>query len=81
MTTRIEPRVRPRTTDGGDHDRFAHYILADDPQAAITEAMVTGKPLRALCGKVWVPSRDATRYPVCPECAELKKAILSHGND
>lgn len=69
-------RVEQRTSEG-DHDRFAHYVLADDPGAAITEAIITGTPIQAICGKVWVPSRDAKKYPVCPECKELKDAILS----
>ncbi|HSI94187.1 MAG TPA: DUF3039 domain-containing protein [Jiangellaceae bacterium] len=25
----------------------------------------------ALCGKVWVPSRDPEKYPVCPRCKEI----------
>ena len=25
----------------------------------------------ALCGKVWVPSRDPKRFPLCPECKRL----------
>jgi hypothetical protein len=33
--------------------------------------MVTGTPVVALCGKVWVPSRDPKRFPVCPECQRL----------
>lgn len=66
-------------TDVGDHDRFAHYILAEDPGAVITQAIIEGTPLQALCGKVWVPSRDASKFPVCPECAELKEQILAGG--
>ena len=34
-------------------------------------SMVEGTPLQALCGKVWVPSRDPNKYPVCPECKEI----------
>jgi hypothetical protein len=62
--------------DPGDHDRFAHYVIGRNPQAKITDAMVNGKPLRALCGKRWVPSRDASRYPVCPECKAIKDRLL-----
>jgi len=67
------------TTDQGDHDRFAHYIADAEPgraAAMVTEAIIEGTPLQALCGKVWIPSRDAKRYPVCPTCKELKDAIL-----
>lgn len=76
MTTQTDRQSVPVTSDG-DHDRFAHYILAADPGAAITEAVVTGKPIQALCGKVWVPSRDPSRYPICPQCREIKAEILA----
>jgi hypothetical protein len=56
--------------DEGDHDRFAHYVIGGTE--AIVQSMVTGEPVTALCGKVWVPSRDPERYPVCPECQEVK---------
>ena len=58
------PDLRP---DHGDHERFAHYADRDK----ITEATVLGTPVVALCGKVWVPSRDPKKYPVCPECQRL----------
>jgi len=57
-------------TDGGDHDRFAHYCRKAD----VTRALVTGEAIVALCGKKWVPSRDPKRFPVCPTCAERKAA-------
>ena len=59
--------IEPVPTDDGDHERFAHYAHKDK----ITEAMVTGTPVIALCGKVWVPSRDPKKYPVCPDCQRL----------
>jgi Protein of unknown function (DUF3039) len=37
--------------------------------------MVTGTPVVALCGKVWVPSRDPKRYPVCPTCKEIYEML------
>lgn len=40
------------------------------PKDKLTEALVMGTPVQALCGKVWVPSRDPERYPVCPECKD-----------
>lgn len=65
--TSTDTRVDPVVTDDGDHDRFSHYADRDK----ITEAMVTGSPVVALCGKVWVPTRDPKKYPVCPECKRL----------
>jgi hypothetical protein len=37
----------------------------------IVESAVTGKAVRALCGKKWIPSRDPEKYPVCPVCKEI----------
>jgi hypothetical protein len=57
--------------DQGDHERFSHYAKKDK----IMEAMVTGTPIVALCGKVWVPTRDPSRFPVCPTCKEIYASI------
>jgi hypothetical protein len=65
--TRVDQRPDVVPTDDGDHERFSHYADRD----RITEAMVTGAPVVALCGKVWVPSRDPKKYPVCPDCKRL----------
>jgi hypothetical protein len=66
--TRVHEDVRPKTSHGdGDHDRFAHYVA----KGSIVDSMVTGTPVQALCGKVWVPSRDPKKYPVCPICKEI----------
>ena len=64
----VEEQTRPSNVDEGDHDRMAHIVL---PASAVTEAIVTGKPCTALCGKTWVPSRDPKNYPLCPTCKEI----------
>jgi hypothetical protein len=68
--TLVEERTELRLEEG-DHERFSHYADKDK----IMEAMVNGTPVRALCGKVWVPSRDPKRFPVCPECKEIYESI------
>lgn len=80
-TTLIEERTTLDTSQG-DHDRFKHYVWHPEKgraAAMVTEAMVTGVPIRALCGKLWVPSRDPSRYPVCTECEDIKKAVQGDG--
>jgi Protein of unknown function (DUF3039) len=58
----------PRTSnDDGDHERFAHYVKKEK----ILESALSGDPVVALCGKVWVPGRDPGRFPVCPMCKEV----------
>ena len=64
--TPTETVVEP-TVDDGDHARFAHFARKAD----IVKSAVTGKPIVALCGKVWVPVRNPDRYPVCPTCREI----------
>ena len=72
--TRVHEDVRPDLSHGdGDHERFAHYV----PKDKLTEAMVMGTPVVALCGKVCVPSRDPQRFAVCPECQEIWESLNS----
>jgi Protein of unknown function (DUF3039) len=63
--TKVDERTVP--TEEGDHERFSHYV----PKDKLMDAMVNGTPVIALCGKVWVPSRDPERFPVCPECKDI----------
>jgi len=66
-----EKTTVPLTTDGGDHEKFAHYVAKNK----IVESALGGTPLVALCGKVWVPSRDPSKFPVCPECQEIYNSL------
>jgi len=61
----------------GDGDRFAHFVRKDRADSS----MVTGQPVVALCGKVWIPSRDASRYPVCPRCKALRDGMGRNGRN
>jgi Protein of unknown function (DUF3039) len=72
-TTAVEERTDYRY-DEGDRERFSHYA----PKDKIMEAMIEGTPVTALCGKVWVPSRDPKRFPVCPTCKEIFESDLMH---
>ncbi len=59
------------SSDDGDHERFAHYV----EKTKIVESAVTGTPIKALCGKVWIPNRDPSRFPICPECQEIHASL------
>ena len=70
----------------GDHERMAHIVLEGfTPEEgdgefvpagpSVVEGIVNGTAVRALCGKVWVPSRDPKRYPVCPTCKEIAEGL------
>jgi Protein of unknown function (DUF3039) len=70
--TSEQTEVRPDLSHGdGDHERFAHYVRKDQ----IVDSAVSGTPVVALCGKVWVPSRDPKRFPVCPECKKIYESL------
>ena len=60
-------RVPQTAHEDGDHERFAHYVKKEK----ILESALSGDPVIALCGKVWVPGRDPQRFPVCPACKEV----------
>ena len=65
-TLDVEEQFEEKIEDG-DHDRFSHYV----PKDKIVESAVTGKPVRALCGKKWVPNRDPEKFPLCPVCKKI----------
>ncbi|GIG28347.1 DUF3039 domain-containing protein [Cellulomonas marina] len=64
---------RPETQDvePGDHERFAHYVRKEK----VMESALSGKPVVALCGKVWIPGRDPQKFPVCPVCKEIYEGL------
>lgn len=68
----------PRTAyEDGDHERFAHYVRKEK----VLESALSGDPVIALCGKVWVPGRDPQRFPVCPACKEIFENLPPAGGD
>lgn len=66
---------RPVSGDEGDHERFAHYV----EKSKIVESAVTGAPVKALCGKVWIPNRDPSNFPICPDCQEIHAKLPPGG--
>lgn len=63
--------------ESGDHERFAHYVRKEK----IVESAVTGKPVIALCGKKWIPSRDPNKFPICPTCKEIHAGLRKGPED
>ncbi len=58
-------------SDVEERERLSHIVV---PASAVTEAIVTGKPCTALCGKTWVPTRDPKKYPLCGTCKEIAES-------
>ncbi|MGO2659631.1 DUF3039 domain-containing protein [Mycetocola reblochoni] len=63
----LEKLLENETIDPGDHERFSHYVKKEK----ILQSAMTGKPVRALCGKKWTPGRDPEKFPVCPSCKAI----------
>ena len=52
----------------------AHIVKTEPGESAaakVMEARIYGTPLEALCGHVWVPSRDPKQVPMCQKCKEI----------
>lgn len=64
----------PKTqdTDSDDSNHFSHYA----EKVSVTEGYVLGTPVMAICGKVFVPSRDPEKFPVCPVCKEIMDSLF-----
>jgi len=63
--------VEEQLQEPGDHERFAHYVRKEK----ILESALSGEPVVALCGKVWVPGRNPDKFPVCPTCKEIYEGL------
>lgn len=87
VSTQLETEVVVQSTaqvDEGDHERFTHLVLEgytpkDGEFVALDNSVVAGMvnatPVRALCGKIWVPGRDPAKYPLCPTCKEVALSL------
>lgn len=65
---------RPETRiHEGESDEVAHIVMKDDQM----RGYVGGAPIKALCGKVFVPSRDYEGLPVCQKCVAERDRLLA----
>lgn len=65
---------RPQTrTDPGESDELAHIVMKDDQM----RGYMAGEAIKALCGKVFVPSQDYEGRPICPRCLEERDRLLA----
>ncbi len=58
--------------DDNDDEQIAHYAES----ASVTEGYIMGTPVIAICGKVFVPSKNPERLRVCPICKEIMDALF-----
>lgn len=66
--------VKPDITDPDTGEPLISHICR---KVDVARAYVTGEPIQALCGKIWVPSRDPENLPVCKRCVEEAHKIHS----
>jgi hypothetical protein len=71
ISTRGQTTEGPVTTDS-DTPGYAHYAES----GSVTEGYITGRAVVAICGKIFVPSRDPKKFLVCPRCTELADALF-----
>jgi hypothetical protein len=69
MAALVDPATKESPLPHSGDPKFAHLI--DLPPHAITEAYAFGTPLEAMCGHVFVPTRDPYKFPFCPTCKKL----------
>ena len=63
---------------------LAHIVRTTkgtDATAVVLEARINGTPLTALCGHVWVPSRDPRQVPPCQQCVEIYNTYRMFNED
>lgn len=58
--------------DEDGNEKLAHYAES----VSVTEGYVLGTPIQAICGKVFVPSRDPEKLRKCPICIEIMDALF-----
>jgi hypothetical protein len=71
-TQTVHDRRTELRPEDGDHERFSHYVKKEK----ILESALSGKPVKALCGKKWTPGRDPEKFPICPACKEIYEKLL-----
>ena len=68
---KTDDKVTTDHFEPGDAEKFSHYVKKEK----ILESAMTGLPVRALCGKLWTPTRDPEKFPVCPECKDVYESM------
>ncbi|AJT41331.1 hypothetical protein UM93_07055 [Psychromicrobium lacuslunae] len=76
-TATLERTEQREELEPGDSERFAHYVRKEK----ILESALSGEPVIALCGKVWVPGRDPNKFPVCPDCKAIYDGLRPGKSD
>ena len=71
MRARSDTSERVELENNGEN-KFAHYA----EKVSVTEGYVLGTPVLAVCGKLFIPSRDPKKLPLCPICKKISEALF-----
>jgi hypothetical protein len=72
LPARVEPETEHVLKTG--EPAVAHIVKTEPGESAaakVLEARIYGTPLEALCGHVWIPSRDPKQLPLCDACKDI----------
>ncbi len=76
VPTRTAPTIDPgteydeRTEERSLQEPGSVAHIVKDP-GKVTEAYILGNPVEALCGHVFVPSKDPKSLPLCDTCKDI----------
>jgi hypothetical protein len=70
LSTILELDISRLDEDKEEH--FAHYA----EKASIVQGYVLGTPVLAICGKVFIPSMDPDKLPICVQCKKLADTLF-----
>jgi hypothetical protein len=65
-----------KVVDEGSSRQFSHYAEKNQ----VTEGYVLGTPVVAICGKIFIPSRDPLKFPICPICKKIADSLFLEPN-
>jgi hypothetical protein len=58
-------------TEDGPVAHIVKVKRGEQATAVVLQARIEGTPIEALCGHVWVPSRDPKQLPMCQRCKDI----------
>ena len=73
-TRPVESRPETEMVPETGEPIVAHIVKTEPGEnatAKVLEARINGTPIEALCGHVWVPSRDPKQLPLCDKCKDI----------
>lgn len=65
--------IREQQPSLDDSEDKAHIVMKSDQM----RGYIAGQPIKALCGKTWVPTRDYSGLPICKACERERDRIIA----